>query len=93
MKKTKTAKAFAIFALLGIIVSIVGTWILVLTSPSHTQQPTLNQEQIDKILEESNINIETSVESLDWVKVEADTINVDATQVEDLDNIEPEIAQ
>ena len=38
MKKNKTVKIFAILWLLGIIVSVVWTWILVLTSTSQSTQ-------------------------------------------------------
>lgn len=61
MKKTKTAKAFAIFALLGIIISIVGTGILVFTAPSHQQ--TLTQEELQKILE--NTKVEATAQPTD----------------------------
>jgi len=62
MKKTKTAKAFAIFALLWIILSIVWTWILVLTSGENTgnyPSETLTQDKLQEIL--NNSTVETTV--------------------------------
>lgn len=61
MKKTKTAKAFAIFALLGIIVSIVGTGILVLTTPSNNSAypETLTQEWLQDILDNAKVEATT----------------------------------
>ena len=67
MKKTKTAKAFAIFALLGIILSIVWTGILVLTSSQetdHSYNNTLTPEKLQEILKNNpvlNTNTGTSV--------------------------------
>ena len=62
MKKWKTAKAFAIFALLGIIISIVGTWILVLTTPSH--QPELTPDALQDIINDSNVEVTVENEEI-----------------------------
>ncbi len=67
MKKTKTAKVFAIFALLGIVLSIVWTWILVLTSGengSNYPSEALTQEKLQEILD--NNKIETTVKVWTW---------------------------
>ncbi|MCD5380648.1 hypothetical protein LR004_01865 [Candidatus Gracilibacteria bacterium] len=69
MKKGKTAKAFAIFALLGIIISIVGTGILVLTTPSH--QPELTPDALQDIINDSNVEVEeVTVENEEIVPTE-----------------------
>jgi len=59
MKKTKTAKVFAILALLWIWISIVGTGILILTTPSQTTQETLSPEKLQEILKKSKVEATT----------------------------------
>ncbi len=78
MKKTKTAKTFAIFALLGIIISIVGTWILVLTTPTHEyggNEPALTPDALNEIISNSKVEISNEVweDVSDKIKVETDT--------------------
>ncbi len=64
MKKTKTAKVFAILALLWIWISIVGTGILILTTPSQTEQAPLTQEKLQEILDSSKV--EATVKTKSW---------------------------
>ncbi len=74
MKKWKTAKAFAIFALLGIIISIVGTWILVLTTPSEPQA--LTQDALQDIINNSNVEVDASTDN-----VQVETITAENEEV------------
>ena len=62
-KKNKTVKIFAILGLLGILTSVIWTWILILTSPSEPQTykinntKTLTQEDLQKIIDQNNIEV------------------------------------
>ena len=65
-KKNKTVKIFAILGLLWIIVSVVWTWILILTTPSEPQiykvnndSNSLSQEDLEKIIKENKVEIKS----------------------------------
>ena len=65
-KKNKTVKLFAILGLLWIIVSVVWTWILILTTPSEPQiykvnndSNSLSQEDLEKIIKENKVEIKS----------------------------------
>ncbi len=79
-KKQRTAQIFAIFALLGIILSVVGTWLLVLTGWSYDTWYSdgwaeVSQEQIQQIIEAANSWWETPTVTVDWVEVETEVID------------------
>ena len=65
MKKNKTVKIFAILWLLGIIVSVVWTWILVLTSTSQSTQDQVKTFKVDwkdnidlqKIIDQNKVEV------------------------------------
>ncbi|MDQ7009426.1 MAG: hypothetical protein Q9M94_04005 [Candidatus Gracilibacteria bacterium] len=64
MKKNKTVKVFAILGLLGIIASVVGTGILVLTSPTEPQTYEINNqeltpENLQKIIDQNKVEVKT----------------------------------
>jgi len=61
MKKNKTVKLFAILGLLWIIVSVVGTGILILTTPSESQVYEINNEStpvnLQDIIDKNKVEI------------------------------------
>ena len=61
MKKNKTVKLFAILGLLWIIVSVVGTGILILTTPSEPQVYEINNEStpvnLQDIIDKNKVEI------------------------------------
>lgn len=61
MKKNKTVKLFAILGLLWIGISVVWTWIIILTQPKQLEpykiNNTFNQEELQKIIDKDNIEI------------------------------------
>ena len=65
-KKNKTVKLFAILGLLWIIVSVVWTWVLILTTPSEPQiykknnnSNSLSQEDLEKIIKQNKVEIKS----------------------------------
>jgi len=66
-KKNKIVKVFALLGLLWIVVSVVWTWILILTTPSEPQiyqiqdnNNDLTKEALQKIIDENKVEIKTS---------------------------------
>ena len=66
-KKNKIVKVFALLGLLWIVVSVVWTWILILTTPSEPQiyqiqdnNNDLTKEALQKIIDENKVEINTS---------------------------------
>ncbi len=67
-KTNRTAQIFAIFALLWIIVSVIGTGVLVLVSPSHDESnmsdPTvIDQAKLQEIIEASQTTATVTTEN------------------------------
>ena len=65
-KKNKIVTVFAVLALMGIIISVIGTGIIVFMWPNHqyqNQERVFSQEELQKILQDSNINAEVTTES------------------------------
>lgn len=50
MKKNKVSQLIAAIALFAIVIWIIGTWILVLTAGSNTQNIELSQEELQQII-------------------------------------------
>lgn len=94
MKKNKTAKVFAILALIGIVASIV--WVGALSFFSPSQQPELSEEELQQIIEKSQKELWLDENT---IKVEAspvitgEEVTVDWVQEVIGDSIENEIAQ
>lgn len=62
MKKKKTVQIFAILGLLWIIVSVVWTWLLVVTAPTQSTENNtkdLTQEDLQKIIDQNNIKVKS----------------------------------
>lgn len=66
-KKNKIVKVFALLGLLWIVVSVVWTWVLILTTPSEPQiyqiqdnNNDLTKEALQKIIDENKVEIKTS---------------------------------
>jgi hypothetical protein len=55
MKRNKASKIFAILALLGILLSIAGTWLLILTAPDAPadQRNVLTPEKLQELLDKN----------------------------------------
>jgi len=72
-------KILASLALIGIILSIIGTALLVITSGgSHTQAPELTQEQLQEIIDAQNISVEAATAS--WETLTTETTSSWVTQ-------------
>jgi len=64
-------KILASLALIGIILSIIGTALLVITSGgSHTQTPELTQEQLQELIQSQDISVEAATASWDTISIE-----------------------
>lgn len=84
-KKNTAAKVFAIFALLWIVISVVGTGILVLTTPSTpTQQVTLTPEEVQDLINQ-NGNTTVTVDG-EEVSTENDSLSIEDIVAEEVDN-------
>ncbi|PID87608.1 hypothetical protein CSB07_00615 [Candidatus Gracilibacteria bacterium] len=59
MKKNSLAKVFAIFALVGIGVSIIGTGLLVLFSSNEVSNHTYTEEELSNIIKVSTGEVST----------------------------------
>lgn len=72
MRRKSSAKIVAIFALLWIILSIIGTWILILFSWNENNGDTLTQEQLQELINKSNsgADIKTSTWVSDDTEIE-----------------------
>ena len=68
-KKNIMVKMLAVFALIGIIISIIGTAILVITSGGwsslNQQEPTLTPQQLQEIINSQSSSIEYSATGSD----------------------------
>jgi len=61
MKKNRLTQFFAILALAWIIIWVFGTWILFFTGGnSNTQSKKITQEELQKLIKEKKIQIETN---------------------------------
>ena len=65
MRRKSSAKIVAIFALLWIILSIIGTWILIFFSWEKNNTETLTQEQLQELINKSNSG--AVIETNTWV--------------------------